>query len=224
MPTFLSGGKTIRLHAIEPPVDSQHPGPFPAILLLHGAGGNVSFWLDRVAPFITRLGVALYAVHYFDRTGTERADIATITDGIHVPLWLATLADALDHLAANPKLDPRRIALLGISLGAFLSLAHAAIPGRRRVRAIVEISGGLAAPYVPLANSTFPPTLILHGEADTVVPIAEARALDNLLTRLDIAHQVKLFPGEGHWFSPVAQLQILQATAAFLGPRLTKSS
>jgi carboxymethylenebutenolidase len=219
MQTFSSGGATIRLRALEP----SGPGPFPAILLLHGAGGNVSFWFDSVAPFITRLGVALYAVHYFDRTGTETADTATILDGHHVPLWLATVADALDHIAANPKVDPRRIALLGISLGAFMSLAHATLPGRRRVRAIVEVSGGLAAPYIPLASATFPPTLILHGETDNVVPVTEARALDALLTRLDIHHAVKLFPGEGHWFSPGAQLQILQAIANFLGPRLAKA-
>jgi carboxymethylenebutenolidase len=218
MSIFFSGGKTIRLRAIEP----EGPGPFPAILLLHGSGGDVSFWLDRVAPFITRLGVSLFAVQYFDRTGTERADLQIITDGHHVPLWLATIADAVDHIAANPKVDPRRIALLGISLGAFLSLAHATLPGPRRIRAIVEISGGLAAPYIPLATATFPPTLILHGETDTVVPVSEARALEALLTRLDVPHQMKLLPGEGHWFSPAAQIQILKATAAFLGPRLTK--
>ncbi len=196
------------------------PGPFPAILLLHGAGGNVSFWLDRIAPFVGRLGIAIYAVHYFDRTGTVRADAATILDGYHVPLWLDAVNDALEEIAANPAVNPRRIALLGISLGAFLSLAHATLPNRRRVRAIVEVSGGLALPYAGNASATFPPTLILHGEMDTVVSVSEARSLDALLTRLEIPHQVQLFPAEGHWFSPGAQLRILTAIAGFLGQRL----
>lgn len=216
MTTFPSGGVTIRLHETAP----DGPGPFPAILLLHGAGGNISFWLDRIAPFITRMGVALYAVHYFDRTGTERADTATILDGVHVPLWLDTVNDTLEAIAARPKINPRRIALIGVSLGAFLALAHATLPNRRRIRAIVEVSGGLASAYVSGATSTFPPTLILHGGQDTVVPVSQAHDLNNLLTRLDIPHEIQIFPTEGHWFSPGAQLRILQAIAAFLGPRL----
>ena len=216
MITFLSGGKTIQLDERLP----EGPGPFPAILLLHGSGGNISFWLDAIAPFISRLGVALYAVHYFERTGTVRADPATILDGYHVPLWLETVSDALDTIADNSKVNPRRIALLGISLGAFLSLAHATLPNRRRVRAIVEISGGLVSAYVGGASSTFPPTLILHGEQDTVVPVSQARALDELLTRLEIPHEMQLLAGEGHWFSPGAQLRIFQALAKFLALRL----
>ncbi|WP_263384118.1 alpha/beta hydrolase family protein [Granulicella arctica] len=216
MITFQSGDKTIRLDQIEP----AGPGPFPAVLLVHGSGGNISFWLDSIAPFITRLGVALYAVHYFERTGTIRADTATILDGVHVPLWLDTLSDALEAIAARPTVNPRRIALLGISLGAFLSLAHATLPNRRRVRAIVEVSGGLDGDYIAGATATFPPTLILHGEQDTIVPVSRARTLDDLLTRLDIPHQIQLFPNEGHHFSPTAQLRILQATATFLGKRL----
>ena len=195
-------------------------GPFPAILLVHGAGGNSSFWLDRIAPFISRLGVALYAVHYFDRTGTERADTATILDGHHVPLWLDTVNDALKAVAELPNINSRRIAMIGISLGAFLALGHATLANRFHVRAIVEISGGLAEPYRSTATAAFPPTLILHGEQDTVVPVAQAHDLDDLLTRLDSPHQMQLFPAEGHWFSPGAQLRILQATALFLGNRL----
>ena len=214
--TFLSGGVSIHLDRIEPP----GPGPFPAILLLHGSGGNIGFWLERMAPFIARLGVALFAVHYFDRTGTTRATTTEILDGHHVPLWLDTLTDALTHIAARPNVHPRRIALLGISLGAFLALAHATLPNRHRVRAIVEVSGGLALPYRDSAAATFPPTLILHGEQDTVVPVSEARALDTLLTRLDIPHQIQLFPGEGHWFSPTTQLHILQSIATFLSKHL----
>src|ERR1700710_2113224 len=110
MTSFTSGGTTIRLQEIVPPGS----GPFPAILLLHGSGGNISFWLDRIAPFISRLGVALYAGDYFERTGTVRADPATILDGYHVPLWLETVSDALESMAGNAKVDPRRIALLGI--------------------------------------------------------------------------------------------------------------
>jgi dienelactone hydrolase len=214
--TFLSGGKPIRLDVIEPPQPTATVTRFPAILLLHGAGGNIGFWLDRIAPFVARLGIAVYAVHYFHRTGTVRADAATLRDGHHVPLWLETVRDALATIAQRPTVDPTRIALVGISLGAYLSLALATLPHRPNIRAIVELSGGLARPYAANATSAFPPTLILHGDHDSIVPVSEAHALDATLTHLKVLHQLHILANEGHWFSPQAQFRILTSVAAFL--------
>ena len=214
MPTFLSGGVAIRLQAYEP----ETPAPYPALILFHGAGGNVDRWLQYLAPGINRLGIALYAVHYFDRTKTQRADPALIENGVHVPLWLATATDALAHIAALPQVNPRRIGLVGISLGGFLSLALASVA--KPIRAVIDISGGLAEPWFARATSAFPHTLILHGEADSVVPVSYARQLDDLLARLEVRHQTVLFPGEGHWFSPAAHLRIFATISTFLGAHL----
>jgi carboxymethylenebutenolidase len=210
MYTFTSGGVSIRIHQIEPP----GAGPYPAILLLHGAGGNISFWFEKFAPALSSLGIACYAVHYFDRTSTTFADTATILDDYHFPLWLATISDALAYIGRRPKVDSTRIALLGVSLGAFLSLATGATDNK--VRAIVEISGGLAQPFAAQATSAFPRTLIFHGEADAVVPVSHATDLDALLTRLSVPHQKHLLPNEGHWFSFSAQLRILATVSEFL--------
>ncbi len=212
--TFASGGASIRIQQIEP----SGPGPFPAILLLHGAGGNTGFWLQKFAPQLSKLGIACYAVHYFDRTGTTFADAGAILDGHHFPLWLETVRDSLAYIALRPKIAANRIALLGISLGGFLSLATAATA--KNIRAVIEISGGMAQPYAAQTTAAFPPTLILHGDADTVVPPTQATELDALLTRLAVSHQTILLPGEGHWFSAAAQLRILAAVAQFLGRHL----
>lgn len=211
MPTFLSGGKSISMDSHEPAAEGGHP----AILLLHGAGGNVRFWADRAAPYLTSLRIGLHAVHYFDRTATVRADPATILDGVHYPLWLETISDAILELRRRPTVDPDRIVLLGVSLGAYLALSAA---GSRagEIRAVVEISGGLAPPYVAQVTSAFPPTLIVHGAADTVVPVSEAEALDRLLTRLAVPHTTEILAGQGHWFDPAAQLRILLSMASFL--------
>ena len=216
MESFDSAGKTIRMNVQEP----AGAGPFPAIVLVHGAGGNVDFWLDRVAPAVTRMGIAVYAVHYFDQTGTVRADAAAVRDDATVKAWLATVRDAVQWVAARPKVNAQRVALLGISLGGFLSLALGAEDGSKDVRAIVDVSGGLAPSHDAVATKEFPPTLIVHGEADTVVPVANAHAVDAVLTRLGVAHEKLLLPGEGHWFSAGAQFRILAAVAAFLGKYL----
>lgn len=194
----------------------------PALVLLHGSGGNVDFWLSRLEPALAEAGVLLFAPHYFERTGTSRADMATITDGVHVPLWLEALGGSLAHVAANPKVDSDRIAVVGISLSAYLALSWTALQsagaamGGCRIRCLIELSGGLPEPYASEATARMPPTLLLHGEQDTVVPVSEARALNALLTRLGVAHEVKLLPGEGHWFSAAAQWQLLLAVSGFL--------
>ena len=221
--TFRVGNRDIRIDMHEPSTTSPHP----AMVLMHGAGGNVGLWLDRLTPHLSTLGVALYAPHYFDRTGTVRANLAAISDGVHVPQWIDTLNAAMTFAATRPNADPKRIALIGISLGSFLSLAFAAAlsassdpPTRRRIRALINISGGLIEPYAAQATRDFPPTLILHGEADTVVPVTYARSLDKLLTTLAVPHQTNLLPHQGHWFDGDAQRQLLLAVAGFLSKNL----
>ncbi len=194
-----------------------------AIVLLHGAGGNLDFWTSRFGPFLHQAGIALYAPHYFDRTGTVRADFGTINDGVHIPLWLATVNEAVRFVASRPGMDPQRVVLAGVSLGAFLSLGLAAelsashaTSEASRVRAVVEISGGLAAPYDTLATERFPPTLIIHGAQDTVVPVKYANTLDRRLTELNVAHRTEILETEGHWFSSAALPRLLLAVSGFL--------
>lgn len=215
MASFVSGGVPIRIDQQEPAAVGRHP----AILLLHGSGGNVSFWFERIAPQLARLNLGLYAAHYFDRTGTVRAERETILDGYHFPTWQSTALDAIAYIRSRPSINPDRIALLGISLGAFLALSLAA-DRAARIRAVVEISGGIPELAIPAVGAEFPPTLILHGDADTVVPVSMAEQLKGLLARKGVAHESLILPGQGHWFEPGAQLQILMATAGFLARHL----
>ena len=219
-----SGGVPIRMQAQEirsptDPVGRRRP----AVILLHGSGGHVDFWTGRLGPFLQEGGISLYAPHYFDRTRTVRADLAMISDGVHVPQWLETLGAATRFVASRPGVDPERIILAGISLGAFLCLAYAATLSAApdaaqslRTRGLLDVSGGLVEPYASQATARMPRTLILHGGADTIVPVSFAHELDRRLTALGVAHRTEILPGEGHLFSPGALPRILLAVSAFL--------
>lgn len=225
---FTAGGTPIRLYAQESQhVEGGSTKRAPAIVFLHGAGGHVDFWVDRLAPLLKEARIALFAPHYFDRTHTDRADLNTISDGVHVPQWLDTIAATLTFVAARPTVDPERIVLAGTSLGGFLALAFAAQLSAAtstqpfRLRALLEISGGLAAPYDAMATARMPPTLILHGAADKVVPVSWAQELDARLTELGVDHRTEILPGEGHWFSAAALPRMLLAASSFLQGQLS---
>ena len=224
-----SGGVPIRIYAQEPtPADTTLK---PALILLHGAGGHVDWWADRLAPILLEAGVAFYAPHYFDRTRTSRADLTMLTDGLHVPQWIATIDDVLQLVAERPSIDPAHIVLAGISLGGFLALALAAQLSAStqagvssRIRALLDVSGGLVPPYDALATSKFPPTLIVHGAADSIVPVHFAHELDRKLTELQVPHRTEILQGEGHWFNAPVLPRLLLAVSQFLEPLMKNST
>jgi len=189
--TFHSGGKPIRLDAYLPETPD---GPLPAVITLHGAGGGVS-GLERYASMLAAQGFAVYLLHYFDRTGIASADKQTILRNF--PLWMKTLWDTISFVEKQPPVDGKRIALLGFSLGAYLSLANAAID--HRVKAVVEFFGGMPK-EMNLFMRRLCPVLILHGEADPTVPVEEAYQLQKLLEKKGIPYEIKIYPGAGHGF------------------------
>jgi carboxymethylenebutenolidase len=192
---FRSGGKTIRLDAYLPEATG---GPVPAIIALHGAGRGVS-GMERYAGMLAAQGFAVYLLHYFDRTGIESADKPVVKQTIvrNFPLWMKTLWDATSFVEAQPPVNGERIALLGFSLVAYLSLANSAID--HRVKAVVEFFGGMPK-EMNLFMRRLCPVLILHGEADQTVPVEEAYRVQRLLEKKGIPYEMKIYPGAGHGF------------------------
>lgn len=211
---FQSGSKSIRVDAYFP--DAQ-PGRVPAVLALHGAGGNVA-GMERYAGALAAQGFAVYVLHYFDRTGTTYADKSIILRNF--PLWMKTLWDAISFIEAQPQVDKGRIALLGFSLGAYLSLANSAID--HRVKVVVEFFGGMPK-EMNLFMRRLCPVLILHGEKDATVPVAEAYNLQKLLEKKGIPYEMKIYPGEGHGFETEIWRDAGQRSLHFLQKHLLPS-
>ena len=205
--SFQSGGKPIRLDCFLP---SDNGHRFPAVISLHGSGGGHAT-MSEPADLLARRGFAVYILHYFDRTDTTFADKQTIFSKF--PLWMKTLWDAISHVEKQPSVDPERIALLGFSLGAYLSLSDAAID--KRIKAVVDFFGGLPK-EMTLFMRRLCPVLILHGEADPTVPVEEAYHLQEVLVRKGIPYEMQIYPGAGHGFSGEIWRDAGMRTLAFL--------
>jgi carboxymethylenebutenolidase len=189
--TFESGGKSVRLDVYLP---DKVEARLPTVIALHGAGGGVS-GMERYADMLAGQGFAVYLLHFFDRTDTTYADRPTIMRNF--PLWMKTLWDSISFVEKQPQVDKERIALLGFSLGAYLSLANSAIDPR--VKVVVEFFGGMPK-EMNLFMRRLCPVLILHGEVDATVPVGEAYNLQKLLEKKGINYEMKIYPKVGHGF------------------------
>ena len=206
--SFESGGKSIGLDTFLPEAKGQL---LPAVIGLHGSGGGHASMADP-ASLLAEQGFAVYVLHYFDRTGTSEIDgLQTIFR--HFPVWMKTLWDAVSFVARQPQIDPERIGLLGFSLGAYLALSAAAIDPR--IRAVVEFFGGMPK-EMKFFTRRLCPVLILHGEQDKTVPVAEAYHLQQVLEKKQIAYEMQIYPGAGHGFSGETWRDAGLRTLAFL--------
>jgi carboxymethylenebutenolidase len=205
---FTSGGAAIEVEWFPAGV-----GRRPAVLLLHGADGlTFADGYRFAARVLAGAGYHVAFVHYLDRTGEQRVSYSTLRQ--YFPLWAGTIRDAMTWLAKQPSADPDRLGVVGISLGAALALeAGAADP---RIKAIVDYFGplpeGMAA-----RKPRLPPTLILHGSADPIVPVANAHKIEKLLQQSGTPYEIKIYPGQGHAFFGPAQLDSANRAAEFLG-------
>jgi carboxymethylenebutenolidase len=130
-----------------------------------------------------------------------------------MPVWTETVGEALTFLQHQGGVDPNRLALIGTSLGSGLAFGVAAQDAR--VRALVSYFGFL--PHVVRDRAKrLPPCLVLHGARDSIVPVSNAHAIRELLQRLNVEHEVHIYPDQGHSFQGLAQLDAANRTAAFL--------
>ena len=109
----------------------------------------------------------------------------------------------LDAELARLELPPDRLALVGFSQGTMMSLQ---VGLRRPVKpaAIVGYSGMLArgTELEPLPPDT-PPILMVHGDADQMLPAQAMLATDGMLGGVGAAVQWHISHGVGHGIDPV---------------------
>jgi phospholipase/carboxylesterase len=129
----------------------------------------------------------------------------------------ADLDAFLDGVMVDEDLLPEQVAILGFSQGTMMAL-HVAPRREDAVAAVVAFSGRLLAPEL-LADEVLsrPPVLLIHGDADDVVPVeALPRAAEGLQQAGWTEVYAHVQKGTGHGIAPDG----LGVALAFLRERL----
>lgn len=212
---YPSGDQELTARVFSP----DKPGKAPVVVLIHGADGlQFERWVQvygRMARAIAGHGYLVVMPHYFEKTGSNFGDLGTILK--NYPAWFGAVKDAVTYAGKLPRADPDRLALVGVSLGGTLAVDTAAKD--KRVKVLVDVFGGVPD-LVAGQVKTMPPTLILHGDKDRLVPLKDSERLDALLTRLKVEHEFKVYPGAGHGFTGDDEKDFLDRTGKFLDKHL----
>jgi uncharacterized protein len=99
---------------------------------------------------------------------------------------------AIDFLASQPEMDPRRLCLAGYSFGALVALSA----GDERVRALAAISPPLSPPSFASPRLRCP-ALFVFGERDTISP---ADGLETSGIELPEGSRVAVIRGADHFW------------------------
>ena len=193
----------------------------PAAILVHGgalvAGSSKDPDQVERARLLTAAGYAVFAINY--RLAPQHPYPAALDD-------VRNAARHIRLHARQWAVDPKRIALVGVEAGGYLASLAAVSPGVD-VQAVVSFSApgdlrgwpvsaelrGFLAPLIDargldgaLAEASpvmhirpdAPPFLLLHGDADKVVPVVQATHWQNALQAAGVPCNLILIDGGGH--------------------------
>lgn len=188
---LLSVGRSI-------PVEIHLPQatPAPTIVLVPGRAGRAFYKsrLDEVASKLAARGFVVVIPSYFDRAEgvvPEKVDAETFN------LWRQTVRDAVSF-AGQLSHSQGEIGVAAFSLGAFAASVEASRDPR--IAALAVNSAGLSS-FFPEDALRMPPTLIVHGKRDPIVPLVQAEALAERTRRLGGEVKMVAYEGDQHILS-----------------------
>jgi alpha-beta hydrolase superfamily lysophospholipase len=182
----------------------------PAILYFHG-NGEIAADYDDIAPIYNRLGLTLLVMDYrgYGRSEGTPTGSNLLADAVKI-------YEARDKIFTGHHLQPARVYVMGRSLGSASAIEVAHQAGDQLAGLIVE--SGFADTFSLVARLGGPaigaddaeqgfgnaakmseitiPTLIIHGEADFLIPASDGQILYRQSAASD--KQLVLIPGAGH--------------------------
>lgn len=164
----------------------------PAILLLHGAGGQSSDLMQPWGPLAARERVVLIAPQ------------------IPRELWFEAVAPAVfrcvvDDAKRRVRVDADRVYLFGYSMGGYLAFDGAMLASDYFAAAAVY-AAAIADDFYPIVDSATRkvPVALYVGERDPYYPPAKVQRTRDLLAGKGFPVRYLEIPGQDHGYTPVA--------------------
>lgn len=182
-----------------------------AVILLHGLGAD-GHDLFGLAPTIAQRlpNAAIYAPHApfpcdmapMGRQWFSMRDLSPETLEAGVRAAAPYIDRFMDEVMAEQGLAPERIALFGFSQGCMMSL-HVAPRRAAAIAAVLGYSGALiGAERLAAEKRSAPFVLLVHGDADEVVPFGAHGAAGAQLEAAGLTVQLVVRSGLGHGIDP----------------------
>jgi len=189
----------------------------PAVVILHGSSGvnpGERVWAQR----LNSMGFASFVVDSFTGRGI------TNTEADQTQLSMAAgIADAyfaLRLLAADPRIDKRKISLMGFSRGGIAALYSALEPFRTAVieddlhfAAHIAFYPGCGISYAS-AHLDGAPILMLLGGKDNYTPAAPCVTYASDLRRKGARVTLKTYPDAYHGFDRPTRLHVVKSATS----------
>jgi dienelactone hydrolase len=197
------------------PPDARPDGKTPAVVMLHGAAGNIAERGATYGPQLAAMGVAVLVIDTFgsrpDMGGSFNQRLLNITE----TMFVADAYAGLRYLAARPEIDRNHVVLTGFSYGGmstmyalYAQMADRFVPPDLRFAAHVSFYGPCIARFED-SRTTGAPLLMLYGADDELIRPARCDQIADDLRRGGSTVQVISYPGAVHqWDGGLPRMMI----------------
>lgn len=184
------------------------------VVLLHGYGADGTDLLGLAEPLAPHMpdtvfvapdapercvnnpfGYQWFPIPWLDGSSETAADASRLASA-------ARLDAFLDGILEQEGITPSQLVLFGFSQGTMMSL-HVAPRRSEAIAGIVGFSGRLLEPE-KLAGEALsrPPVLLVHGDADDIVPISSLQEAGEALTQAGFETYAHVMRGTAHGIAP----------------------
>ena len=185
------------------------------VIFLHGYGADGADLFSLSDPLSEQLPDCFFASPDAPRRcgaspfGFEWFPIPDI-DGSTIPDMMQALASSekliiksIDGYKERFSIKYSDIVLLGFSQGCMISL-NIGLRQLNNIGGVVGISGRLLMPetLVESKKDSYPPIILIHGDADEVVPISSMYDAEKVLNKINVNFSTHVSKNVGHGIAP----------------------
>ncbi len=166
-------------------------GRRPAVIVNPGGSGGIDKNIILLCRFLKEQGYVVAAPRFRPPDPKEVSPLKRLFDRGKIKDSLALIP----YLKGLEYVDPENIFMVGHSVGGFVT--YGASVETREIKAFVAISG-VAWSFYCNQEHIRGPVLIIHGDRDTRVDVADVEWAEGALKRNNEVYEVKIYSGAGH--------------------------